>query len=84
MSALRRSIILPKNIVAIAIESPEDGTTRHVSLTQLPTGTEVTIVVEGFNGRTVKVHCNDRSYFVVMQDIELLRSVELRCTMWAF
>jgi hypothetical protein len=70
VSALQRSTILQKNIVAMALESPEDGTAPHVSLTQLPSGAEVAIVGEGFNDRTVKVHCNDRSYFVFMQDIE--------------
>jgi hypothetical protein len=49
VSAFQRSIILPKNIVAMAVESLEDGTARHVSLTQLPTGTEVAILGESFN-----------------------------------
>jgi len=49
VSALQRSIILPKNIVAMAVESLEDGTVRHVLLTQLHTGTEMAILGESFN-----------------------------------
>jgi hypothetical protein len=54
----------------MAIDGPEEGTLRHISLTQLATGTELTIVGEGFNSRTVRACCNDRSYFVFLRDIE--------------
>jgi hypothetical protein len=70
VSLFQHAVVLSKNIVAMAVDEPDDGTVRHVSLTQLPTGTELTIVGEGFNGRTVRVCCNDRSYFVFLRDIE--------------
>ena len=70
VSLFQQAVVLSKNIVAMALDQLEDGTLRHVSLTALPTGTDVTIVGEGFNGRTVRVRCNDRSYFVFVQDIE--------------
>jgi hypothetical protein len=70
VSLFQQAAVLSKNIVAMALDELEDGTLRHVSLTALPTGTEVTIVGEGFNRRTVRVRCNDRSYFVFVQDIE--------------
>jgi hypothetical protein len=70
VSLFQQAVVLSKNIVAMALDELEDGTLRHVSLTALPTGTDVTIVGEGFNRRTVRVRCNDRSYFVFVQDIE--------------
>jgi len=67
VSFFQQAAVLSKNIAAMAVDEPDDGTVRHVSLTQLPTGTELTIVGDGFNGRTVTVCCNDRSYFVFLR-----------------
>jgi len=54
VSLFQQAVVLSKNIVAMALDQLEDGALRHVSLTALPTGTEVTIVGEGFNRRTVR------------------------------
>jgi hypothetical protein len=70
MSLPHQAITLSKDIVAIGIEAAEGGKPRLAPLTHLPTGTEVTIIGDGFNGRTVKVRCNDCSYFVFLRDIE--------------
>jgi hypothetical protein len=53
-----------EKIATDTIEPPEAGTPGQAAFTQLPTGTEVTIVGDGFNGRTVSVRCKDHSYFV--------------------
>ena len=66
----QQPIILTKNIIAIAIDGAPDRIPRNTSLTQLPTGTAVTIMGDGFNNRTVKVYCNGCLYFVYLRDIE--------------
>jgi hypothetical protein len=66
----QRPIILSKNISAIVVEVTEDGSPRCGSLQQLASGSQVTVVGDGFNARTVRVLCNDHSYFVFVQDIE--------------
>jgi hypothetical protein len=68
----KRPVILYKNISAIAIEADDAGKARCGLIEELPCGVEVTIVGDGFNGRTVRVQYNDRSYFVFLQDIEEL------------
>ena len=70
MNRSEQLIVLSKNIVAIAIESSEGETPKHASFVQLPTGTAMTIVGVGFSSSTVKVRCNDHSYFVFLRDIE--------------
>jgi hypothetical protein len=54
VSLFQQVVVLSKNIVVMAIDEPEEGTLRHISLTQLATGTELTIVGEGFTSRTVR------------------------------
>lgn len=63
-------ITLEKNIAAIAIEGTEQGRPRYGLLSQLPKGTELTVVGNGFNHRTATVRCHDKAYFVFLQDIE--------------
>lgn len=63
-------ITLSKNIAAIVIEGSEQGRPRCVLIAQLPKGTQVEVVGDGFNNRTATVRCHDRSYFVFLQDIE--------------
>jgi len=70
MSLSQRPIILSKTIVAMALDSAEGGTPHSASFAQLPAGTEIRIVGVGFNNRTVRVCCHDRSYFVFWRDIE--------------
>jgi hypothetical protein len=66
----QHTIILSKNIAAMAVEAAEGGKPQYGPLGQLPRGTQVTVVGDGFNDRTVRVQCNDRLYFVFLQDIE--------------
>jgi hypothetical protein len=68
------AITLSKNIAAISIEGSENGKPRCGLISQLPKGTELTIVGAGFNHRTAKVCCHNRSYFVFLQDIEQAES----------
>jgi hypothetical protein len=63
-------IILSKDISAIAIEGTGRGRPQHGAITRIPTGTELRIVGDGFNQRTVRVECNGSAYFVFLQDIE--------------
>ena len=63
-------ITLSKNIAAIAIEGTEQGRPRCGLIAQLPKGTQLEIVGEGFNNRTAMVRYHDRAYFVFLQDIE--------------
>jgi hypothetical protein len=71
MTLSQRPIVLCKDIVAVGIEGAEGGGTAGRSpLKHLRAGTEVTIVGDGFNTRTVKVRCNDCSYYAFLQDIE--------------
>lgn len=68
--SLQQSIILCKNISALAVEADERGRQRCGLIEQLPTGSSVMLIGDGFNDRTVKVQCNGRCYFVFLQDIE--------------
>ena len=70
MSLSQEPIILSKTIVAMALDSAESGTPHSTSFAQLPAGTEIRIVGAGFNDKTAKVRCHDRSYFVFWRDIE--------------
>jgi len=63
-------ITLPKEIVAIQIESSENGKSRCGLLSRLPQGAELTISGDGFNQRTAKVRCHGQIYFVFLQDLE--------------
>ena len=70
MALLQEQLILPKNIVAMSIETPEGERPQPASLTQIAAGTQVTILGEGFNDRTLKVRYRDGSYFIFLRDIE--------------
>jgi len=63
-------ITLSKDICAIRIEGTEHGEFQHGAIARLPSGTELKIVGDGFNHRTVRVECNESVYFVFLQDIE--------------
>jgi hypothetical protein len=69
---LAHPITLSKDIAAIAIEGSEQGKPRYGLISHLPKGTELTLIGDGFNQGTATVRCNDQSYFVFLQDIELL------------
>jgi hypothetical protein len=63
-------IILSRDISAIAIEQTEGGELRHGRLRRLASGTELRLVGNGFNHRTVRVECDGSAYFVFLQDFE--------------
>ena len=67
---LQESIVLYKNISALAIDADQCGARRYGLIEQLATGARVILIGDGFNDRTVKVQCNGRYYFVFLQDIE--------------
>jgi hypothetical protein len=65
---LHKPIVLCKSISALAIA--RDHARQYGHIEQLPTGATLILMGDGFNGRTVKVQCNGRYYFVFLQDIE--------------
>jgi hypothetical protein len=62
---LQQRLTLSKDTPAFVI-GRESGA-GHIE--QLPGGTEVTVVGEGYNHRTMRVQCKGRLYFVFLQDI---------------
>ena len=67
---LQGPIVLSKDISALAIEADEHGGQRYGLIEQLPNGASVMLIGDGFNDRTVKVRCNEKYYYVFLQDIE--------------
>jgi hypothetical protein len=67
-------ITLQNDIVAIQIESSENGKPQRGPLTRLPEGASITVCGDGFNQRTAKVECNGGSYFVFLRDIDIADS----------
>ncbi len=71
---LERAYVLPKIVSAIQIlPSEENGSTRLGLLTQLPEGAEIEIGGSGFDDRTVRVRCGNSSYYMFLDDLELVR-----------
>ena len=69
-----RVYVLPKIVSAIQIlPSDETGSMRLGLLTQLPEGAEIEIGGPGFNDSTIRVRCGTASYFVFLDDLELVR-----------
>ena len=62
-------IKLSKNVAAIELQPTENGKTQLGVISQLPKGAELEICGDGFNARTMKVHCRGRHYFVFLQDV---------------
>lgn len=66
--------VLPKIVSAIQIlPSEESGSKRLGLLTQLPKGAEIEIGGPGFNDETLQVRCGSASYYVFLDDLELVR-----------
>ena len=63
-------IILPKNISAFTIERSAGQEFRSGHIEELPRGAEIKVLGDSFDGRTVRVQCNDRLYVVFLRDIE--------------
>src|ERR1700722_339079 len=69
-----RQYVLPKIVSAIQIlPSDESGSKRLGLLTQLPEGAEIEISGPGFNDDTLQVRCGAASYYVFLDDLELVR-----------
>jgi hypothetical protein len=63
---------LAKNITAIELISSETGKISLGPVLQLPSGASLEVCGEGFNDHTVTVKCNQRYYFVFLNDFENL------------
>ncbi|HEY3938069.1 MAG TPA: hypothetical protein VGL97_11595 [Bryobacteraceae bacterium] len=69
-----RTYVLPKIISAIQILPPDDGERMRLGLiTQLPEGAEISVGGPGFSEKTLKVECQGASYFVFVDDLEVVR-----------
>ena len=69
-----RTYVLPKIVSAIQILPPEDGERMRLGLiTQLPEGAEISVGGPGFSEKTLKVECQGASYFVFVDDLEVVR-----------
>ena len=69
-----RLYVLPRFVSAIQIlPSDESGSKRLGLLTQLPEGAEIEIGGPGFNDQTLQVRCGTASYYVFLDDLELIR-----------
>jgi len=68
--------VLPRMVSAIQIlPSDESGSKRLGLLTQLPEGAEIVIGGPGFNDETLQVRCGSASYYVFLDDLELIRKL---------
>jgi hypothetical protein len=69
-----RTYVLPKIVSAIQILPPDEGERMRLGLiTQLPEGAEIFVGGPGFSEKTLKVQCQGASYFVFLDDLELVR-----------
>jgi len=69
-----RAYTLPKSVSAIQILPSEDGErTRLGLITQLPEGAEIEIGGPGFSDRTISVRCCGASYFVFLDDLDVVK-----------
>ena len=70
--ALRKSVILPRRISAIRLETREErpaAKARLGAVLQMPPGSLLEVCGEGFNPRTVKVRCAGSYFFVFREDL---------------
>jgi hypothetical protein len=71
---LERVYTLPRTVSAIQILPAEEGeNTRMGLITQLPEGAEIEVGGPGFSERTISVRCCGASYFVFLDDLEVIR-----------
>jgi len=75
-AAAPRVFTLSKPIAAINFHMTETGETRTGLITQLPKDAAVEVCGSGFNERTIAVRWAESLYFVFLQDIEPLETVE--------
>jgi len=69
-----RLYVLPRIVSAIQIlPSDESGSKRLGLLTQLPEGAEIELGGPGFNDQTRQVRCGSASYYVFLDDLEMVR-----------
>ncbi len=60
-------------ISAFEIDADKNGSERLGPVCTLPAGANLKACGEGFNERTLKVSCDERSYFVFLQDLHSQR-----------
>jgi hypothetical protein len=65
-----RSHTLLKAIAGIQLVAVEGKQGRLGSVLQLAPGSRLDFCGEGYDARTVKVHCKGKFYFVFLQDLE--------------
>jgi hypothetical protein len=71
--SLEKAYTLSKSVSAIQILPTEDGErTRLGLITRLPRGAEIEIGGPGFSDRTVSVRCSGASYFVFVEDLDIV------------
>jgi hypothetical protein len=71
--SLEKAYTLSKSVSAIQILPTEDGErTRLGLITRLPQGAEIEIGGPGFSDRTVSVRCSGASYFVFVEDLDIV------------
>jgi hypothetical protein len=71
---LGRMYVVPGNFAAISILPADDsGAIRLGLLHHLPEGAELQIEGPGYNPRTVRVKYGSASYYVFLDDLELVR-----------
>lgn len=64
-----------KTIPAIPVIVKEDGLTGLGAIAHLAADAQFDCVGDGFNARTIKVHCEGRYYVVFREDLESIRRV---------
>ncbi len=75
-----RVYVLPRIVSAIQILPDESGSKRLGLITQLPEGAEVEIGGPGFNDQTLRVRCGSASYYVFLDDLEMVRKYAAAAT----
>jgi hypothetical protein len=66
----RKTYVLSRRIAAIRLTRAADGRRGKLGgILQLPAGARLDCCGDGYNERTVKVHCGGEFYFVFLQDL---------------
>lgn len=69
-----RVFVLPRIVSAIQILPSEESEANRLGLlTQLPEGAEIELGGPGFNEATIKVRCGSASYYLFLEDLDLIR-----------
>jgi hypothetical protein len=66
----QRTFTLSKRIAAVRPIQEGDGQGKLGEIVQLPPGCRLDRYGNGYNERTVKVHCRGEFYFVFLEDLQ--------------